>query len=45
MKCWGKCSVKEKVAEGRIKLAFENESKQCDREVSIYSPEIAMPST
>ena len=44
-KCWSRCSVRAKGAEGRITVAFENEGRKADRAVSLYSPEIATPGT
>jgi hypothetical protein len=41
VKCWAKCTVSLMVAESRIKVTFENESHHCDRELSLYSLEIA----
>ena len=44
-KCWSRCSVRAKGAEGRITVAFANESTKADRAVSVYSPEIATAGT
>jgi len=42
---WGKATVKSKVSAEKILVTFENDCRLSDRELNIYSPELAVLGT